>query len=101
VSVIAEIASAGDPVQALPFEVNMNKRLLVLAIVLAAIAILAVWSVGAARGPQGTGHKVRGLALITRPASASWSSSNAYDDLMNSEFGCGKGGHLENEVDPG
>lgn len=71
----------------------MNRRLLVVALVLAAIAVLAVFSGGAAS--KGDGYAVVGLADAAQLFPASDSQQKPYDELMDPEFGCGGGGHLE------
>jgi len=70
----------------------MNRRLLVVALVLAALAVLAVSTASAARRE---GHAVVGLADAAQLFPASDAQQNAYDELMDPEFGCGGGGHLE------
>ena len=67
-------------------EVNMNKRLLVLALVLAAVAVLAVVSSGAASSREGYG--VVGLADAAQLFPADTSAPQPYDGLRQSEHGC-------------
>ena len=69
----------------------MNRRLLAVALVLAAIAALAVSSASAAARE---GYAVVGLADAEQlfPASA---APQPYDELMDPEFGCGDRGHIE------
>ena len=64
----------------------MNKRLLVLALGLAAIAVLAVVSSGAASSREGCG--VVGLADAAQLFPVDASAPQPYDELRQSEFGC-------------
>jgi hypothetical protein len=70
----------------------MNRRLLVVALVLAAIAVLAVSSASAAARQ---GYAVVGLADAAQLFPASAAESKPYDELMDPEFGCGGRGHIE------
>jgi len=72
----------------------MNRRLLVVALVLAAIAVLAVSTASAAARE---GYAVVGLADAEQlfPASA---APQPYDELKDPEFGCDGAGHLEYDL---
>lgn len=73
----------------------MNRRLLVVALVLAAIAVLAVSSASAAARE---GYAVVGLADAEQLFPASAADTKSYDELMDPEFGCGDRGHLEYDL---
>jgi hypothetical protein len=73
----------------------MNRRLLVVALVLAAIAVLAVSSASAAARE---GYAVVGLADAEQLFPASAAEAKPYDELMDPEFGCDGGGHLEYDM---
>lgn len=79
----------------------MKKRLWVPALVIAAVALLAVWSVAAAVKAAREGHAVVGLAEATNLSPASADAPASSDEFMDPEFGCGDRGDPKYEVDEG
>lgn len=70
----------------------MNRRLLVVILVLAALAVMAVSTASAAARE---GHAVVGLADAEQLFPSSAAEAKSFDELMDPEFGCGGRGHIE------